>query len=1115
MNVKSILSFLSLFVMCIASGAWAGNFPWDQSHDTIAQNNPTDPASNGSNNDCNSTGSPVFLKSGQLFWKETDISLGGRPEMKLVRTFHSQDHKDGMFGPGWTGSCQPTLVRTLDYRNESGGNVEFLVVVWALRMPDGKRFEFTQEENRPIVVPAGLLSTITSVSNGGLRLTERDGSYHEFNSQGQLIRKADRNGNLLNYSYTNGQLSRMADTNGRSFSFVYNASGRVSSVADHTGRSWQYAYSSDGTLQSVTNPMGGVRSYQYQNYQATGDGQIYSQLVQVTDESNVTALRVAYTQGKVASYSEGANTFTYSRNAANTQITKRDSQNSTWIFSINERGLFTNLRDPLTYNQSYSYNDQDQVTSYTDQEGLVISATYDSSYRVVAMDRGGSVTRYSYSNQGIWPTTITSPTGLQTTIQYDAHGNPTQISAPQTGVTRYSWSANGDLLTVTDALNSTWRATYNSAGKITQLTNPQSQSETFQYDSRGNLTSHTNGEGEATRYQYDLLNRVVSQQDAMGATTLYSFDAAGRMLSVETDNGAQVTYSYDQFGRLVTYTHFDGRSETYTYRSDNFLSSVRTPLGNTKSYTFDANKNATRMTTSGVTNSYTYNRRNQILSASNSSGVVSFAYDLIGRLTSETSNGELISYTYDSENHLLSKSGLGETVQFSYDDRGLISQVNSSAGNMSITSNSIGKIQQIAMPNGINVNFAFDASARLSQINHGAIPNAQYAYQYDSANRITRWSGDGLEKQFQYDQVGRLTQATGAQLESFNYDSVGNRLNDGALFDTANRILEDTNYIYQYDANGNRTLKQSKTTGARQVFTYNALNQLTRCQRYPAATGTAAERTTTYEYDAIGRRTAKVDSVNGRVEFIWAGSEIAGERESSLISKVYSRYFVKDGSDYYFIHRDHLGTPQMLTNSFGQSVWSSDSLAFGSTSVDGSVEFNLRFPGQYFDSETGLHYNYFRDYDPSLGRYLQSDPVGLRAGINTYLYVRGNPISFIDPFGLTDWGGVGGAAVDGGVTGGLSGLIGGAFTGAIGGTMTLPGVGTVSGAAGMGAAMCVGGAVMGAIEGALDEYQDQNNDDDGDGVPNVDDPINWGGQPDHDGDGVPNRADDEYGQVQR
>jgi RHS repeat-associated protein len=108
-----------------------------------------------------------------------------------------------------------------------------------------------------------------------------------------------------------------------------------------------------------------------------------------------------------------------------------------------------------------------------------------------------------------------------------------------------------------------------------------------------------------------------------------------------------------------------------------------------------------------------------------------------------------------------------------------------------------------------------------------------------------------------------------------------------------------------------------------------------------------------------------------------------------------------EGGALAYVHTDHLGTPQKMTDSTGALVWDAVFRPFGEAeSITGSASNDLRFPGQLYDAETGLHYNYFRDYDPSLGRYVQSDPIGLRGGVNRYGYSFGNPIVLADPFGL-------------------------------------------------------------------------------------------------------------------
>jgi len=111
---------------------------------------------------------------------------------------------------------------------------------------------------------------------------------------------------------------------------------------------------------------------------------------------------------------------------------------------------------------------------------------------------------------------------------------------------------------------------------------------------------------------------------------------------------------------------------------------------------------------------------------------------------------------------------------------------------------------------------------------------------------------------------------------------------------------------------------------------------------------------------------------------------------------------IRPGEVAYYFHNDHLGTPQALTNDSQAIVWKAAYTSFGGAvpSIQ-TVENLFRFPGQYYDQETGLHYNYFRYYDPMTGRYVTPDPIGLWGGVNLYSYVKNNPLMFIDRFGLT------------------------------------------------------------------------------------------------------------------
>ena len=152
----------------------------------------------------------------------------------------------------------------------------------------------------------------------------------------------------------------------------------------------------------------------------------------------------------------------------------------------------------------------------------------------------------------------------------------------------------------------------------------------------------------------------------------------------------------------------------------------------------------------------------------------------------------------------------------------------------------------------------------------------------------------------------------------------------------------------------------------------------------------AGGNTAHFVYDLMGNIIAEADSTGAiQREYVYVNGERLALLQQSPTQATY------------YYHNDHLGTPKALTNASGTVVWQADYTPFGElTETVSIVEQPFRFPGQYFDGETGLYYNYFRDYDPGLGRYVQSDPIGLDGGINTFAYVNTNPLGFVDPLGL-------------------------------------------------------------------------------------------------------------------
>ena len=196
--------------------------------------------------------------------------------------------------------------------------------------------------------------------------------------------------------------------------------------------------------------------------------------------------------------------------------------------------------------------------------------------------------------------------------------------------------------------------------------------------------------------------------------------------------------------------------------------------------------------------------------------------------------------------------------------------------------------------------------------------------------------------------------------------------------DVNGNVTADNNGSYSYDIKNN--MVGASTANGTGSYTFNALKQ--------RVTKTVNGVTTYYVYNENSQLVGEYDSNRNVIaEHVYYGSRPVGVYKNGQL---------------YTVHTDYLGTPRVITDSSNNTVWQWLNLnVFGSNLPSVStIEYNLRFAGQYFDKESNLHYNINRTYNPKTGRYMQSDPLGLAAGPNTYNYVNGNPLNAIDPLGL-------------------------------------------------------------------------------------------------------------------
>ena len=595
--------------------------------------------------------------------------------------------------------------------------------------------------------------------------------------------------------------------------------------------------------------------------------------------------------------------------------------------------------------------------------------------------------------------------------EYDANGNPTKTTQAK-GVANFGFETKGS---------------YDSLNRRKNATDAKSGITAFGYDGLGRTTSVLDPRQLPTQYPRNGLGDVKQLISPDTGTATHTYDAAGNLKTRTDSRGVLATYEYDALSRQtsVVYSKAGSSSQTYTWVYDQTGANFSNGVG-------------------------------RLTSTTHPTGSTQYSYDAQGRLTTDIQRvkqatgantaqvSTTVTYEYDNTGHL---TGIlypsGRKLRLTYTAGRLSAMVLAKvAGSVGAqTSPLISQLQyepfggvkswQWQMASGTQLHERiYDTSGRLVRYRLGA--NLR-DITYDAADRITaytHYSAAGgapqpsLNQGFGYDELGRLTSVTTASASwSIGYDANGNRknvtLNGGnpsiyTVSDTSNRLNAITNpeRSFGYDNTGN-TVADVSTSGY--GATYDLSGRL--------ATLTKAGLTATYSIDGQGRRIRKFDSSGAASTTIFVydqGGHLLGEYDSAgraVLEYVWlgdtpiAAFTLNPAGPLkpmlvYYIHSDHLDAPRQVLDQSNNLRWSWIAEPFGTTAANnnpqnlGAFAFNLRFPGQYFDQESGLHYNYHRDYDATLGRYAQSDPIGLGGGINTYAYVMGNPVSYADPNGL-------------------------------------------------------------------------------------------------------------------
>ncbi|MFD4943043.1 putative T7SS-secreted protein [Streptomyces sp. NPDC058239] len=878
------------------------------------------------------------------------------------------------------------------------------------------------------------------VHHGGyhLKLTTNDGRITALHLAGAAPDGTDQE--ILRYGYTDGHLTEVTNSSGKPLRFGCDELGRITSWTDTNGSRYEYVYDehdrcvyqagADGHLEAHftwddTDPDTGLRMTSMTDSLGHTKRYVINDRSQVVTEFDALGAAIRFEHDR------------YHR-----LLSRTDPLGHITRFTCDETGRLTTEVRPDGLESSVQYNDLQLPVRVTNPDRTVVEYAYDErGNRTAATDPSGAMTRTAYNETGHL-VSVTDALGNTTRIRSNAAGLPVEITDPLGAITRITRDAFGRPTTLTDPLGAATRFEWSVEGKLSHRTDADGTTQSWTYDGEGNCLTHIDASGGVSSYEYTHFDLPLASTRADGGRYEFEHDNDLRLTRVTNPQGLTWVYEYDAVGNIVSETDFDGRTLTYRVDAAGQLTERVDALGGTISFERDRLGQVLSKNVDGRVTTYAYDRAGRLLEAVGPEGELQYQYDRRGRVKVELVNGRPLLHAYDDLGRRIRRTTpTGHVTSYAYDSDGLLSRLTTGGRWVDFTHDAVGRELVRAFGEAVTMTSAWDEVGRLTaqHITAGiqAVNSRSYGYRADGhlLSVADRLSGT---RTFDLDRMGRATAVHApGWTERYSYDDAGNQTSaswpdrhpgseaTGPRTYSGTSITRAGGVRFEHDALGRVTLRQ-KIRLSRKADTW----------RYEWDTENRLTSVTTpdgtrwrYRYDPLGRRTAKQrlaadgDTVTEEVCFTWDGLTLCEQTSHrpdapNAVALTWDhqdvvplaqteRILTADGRQeeidrrFFAIATDLIGTPTELIDESGAIAWRGRSTLWGTTAWarDSSAYIPLRFPGQYFDPETGLHYNCFRHYDPETGRYTSPDPLGLAPAPNPVGYVD-NPYTGCDPLGL-------------------------------------------------------------------------------------------------------------------